>query len=239
MAILCLSIPCKGDDTAIFYNVFIPYPGSTDTNVTEQQAMEIVREQIDYRESSITSNIPLYYVTIGKNIGELECTNCHKIDHYNEGTEIDTLSHLYEYCTIHQNSKVVYMHNKGSFHYSERNNRFRRMLTKAIFSYDCLHLKTPADPPSSLRSNDSGCECNICSARFSPIPYHYMSGNMWVAQCSYVSKLLHPTKIESEIDAMILSVPIAKFGNIQERRKCEIGGNRCSHEHWLSTHPDR
>jgi len=234
-SILTLLSGSKSDNIAIFYNVYIPNRGV-------QNAINIVNEQLEYRNKSIVSNAPLYYITIQKDIGELEnCNNCQKISHYNKGTEIETLSHVYNYCTAHQDAKVVYMHNKGSWHYSQENNMFRNMLNKAIFSSECLHLKTPrAATASTLRSKGPSCECNICSARFSPIPYLYMSGNMWVSKCSYISKLMHPSKIEAAMNELTRSAPVEKFGNIVESSQpYELGIDRCSHEHWITSHPDR
>ena len=233
---LPLLVQSKRDKISIFYNIYIPN--------NSDHALDIVKEQLEEREKSIVSNAPLYYVTIGKDIGELEnCDNCQKIKHSNQGSEIETLSHLHEYCTTHQDEKVVYMHNKGSFHTFPRNELLRKMLTKAIFSLECLLLKTPRDPTtnttSSLRSKESGCKCNICGARFSPDPYLYISGNMWVSHCSFVSKLMHPSKIESAMTEMFNSVPVEKFGDIKDAKYGHNGTGRCSHEHWIATHPDR
>ena len=227
--ILPLLVESKNEDITIFYNMYIPdHPRWTD------HAIDIVKEQLEHRNNSIIPNAPLYYINIGKNIGELEnCNNCEKIMHYDSGNEVETLSHLHDYCTIHKDAKVIYMHNKGSFTISSLNDRFRNMLDKAIFSTECLFVNTPP-------SEESGCECNVCSARFSPIPYLYMSGNMWVAQCSYISKLIHPSKMESAMDELIRSVPVERFGNIAESSQPqEIGMGRFSHEHWVASHPDR
>ena len=230
----------NSDDIVIFYNIYIP----NNNKPNPDHAIDIVKEQLEYKEKSIIANAPLHYVTIGKDIGELEnCNNCKKIKHINGGSEIDTLSHVHEYCTTYPDSKVLYMHNKGSFHGHLSNELLRKMLNKAIFSTDCLLLKTPntiTNTTSSLRSSEPGCKCNICSARFSPNPYLYMSGNMWVSQCSYISKLIHPSKIESEMYEMAKSAPVEKFGNIlQENPPHFLGIQRCSHEHWVATHPNR
>ena len=157
---LVVSIESKRDDITIFYNVYIPED--------HDHALNIVREQLQYRENSIYPLAPLYYMTIGKDIGKLEnCTNCRKIHHHNIGNEIETLSSLYEYCATHQSEKVAYLHNKGSFHATVENARLRIMLNKAVFSEECLLLKTP--------TNALKTKCNICSSRFSPIPHHHVS----------------------------------------------------------------
>ena len=121
-------VQSNADDIAIFYNIYIP------PRNRKFRTLNIVKEQLEFRENSIAPNGPLYYVTIGKDIGKLEnCNNCEKIKHYTSGDEVNTLSHLYEYCSTNQEAKVAYMHNKGSFHYSPTNTKFRNMLTKALF----------------------------------------------------------------------------------------------------------
>ena len=32
--------------------------------------------------------------------------------------------------------------------------------------------------------------CNVCGASYSPLPYAAFHGNMWLAKCSYVQKLV-------------------------------------------------
>ena len=133
--VLFLSAESSNNDIVVFYNVYVNDP---------DRVMKIVKEQLEHREKSIAQNAPLYYVTIGKDVGELKnCKSCKRIEHHDKGSEIVTLSHLYEYCTNHQDSKVVYMHNKGSFHFSKKNTMFRNMLNKGVLSSDCILLKTP------------------------------------------------------------------------------------------------
>lgn len=50
-------------------------------------------------------------------------------------------------------------------------------MDRAIFSRQCLDLPR---------------ECSVCSARFSPVPHPHNAGNMWVARCSYIVKLIPP-----------------------------------------------
>ena len=83
---------------------------------------------------------------------------------YKSGSEVITLHNLWEYCKIHADpkQKVVYLHSKGSFH---------------ALSKECATL------PST---------CNVCSSRMSPIPHPHTSGNMWLARCDYISRLMNP-----------------------------------------------
>ena len=231
---LPLLVQSASDDIAIFYNVYIPEKSD--------HAVNIIKEQLDQRNNSIVSNAPLYYVTIGKDIGEFEkCSNCQRIKHYDQASEIETLSHLHDYCTTHQDERVLYIHNKGSLHANRYNEHFRHMLNKAVFSQDCLLLKTPSstDADSNLRSKEPGCKCNICSARFSPIPFLHMSGNMWVSECSYIKKLIHPSKIKSTMTEMITSLSTEKFGDLISCEQWETAVERFAAEHWIGTHPDR
>ena len=38
------------------------------------------------------------------------------------------------------------------------------------------------------RKNTLGEPCDVCSLRFSPLPHQHVSGNMWLARCSYVER---------------------------------------------------
>jgi len=52
------------------------------------------------------------------------------------------------------------------------------MITKAALSDECQTV--------------SADQCNVCSARFSPLPFLHSSGNHWTASCDYVSNLIPP-----------------------------------------------
>ena len=136
ISFLVVSIESQIGDITIFYNVFFPSERMYD------HTLNIVKEQLQCRENSIYPRAPLYYKTMGKDFGELEnCDNCKRIQHHDNGNEIDTLSSLYEYCTTHQSEKVAYIHNKGSYHGGSTNDMFRHMLNRAVFSEECLLLR--------------------------------------------------------------------------------------------------
>ena len=62
---------------------------------------------------------------------------------------------------------------------------------------------------------------------------------MWVSQCSYISKLIHPSKFASAMDEMIQSAA-EKFGDeLKSGRPQHNGLGRYSSEHWVASHPDR
>ena len=114
---------------------------------------------------------------------------------------------------------------------------------KAITSTDCLEM-----PPS----------CNTCSSQFSGSPVHY-PGNMWVADCDYVSNLIPPQDFtllkQKVIHHVIFFLPIEndyfetrlkdgtwfKFHNSTNwmiDRESWLGLNRYAMEHWIGSHPD-
>lgn len=217
------------ENIVTFYNVFIsPDPEKTKVDLS------IVEEQLQTRRTSIFPNSPLYYVTSGKNLTLPNCNNCKQMDHMENGTEVDTLSKVYEYCKDNDNTEkeVIYMHNNmGSIHPSENNiNLQRRMHTKSIYSKECLNDRL-------LLS--SAHECNVCSSRFSPFPHFHASGNMWVASCSYVAKLLPPDTFKESMDNVFESIHDNRKDilNIEDIDSL-IGRGNFSAKHWIHSHPD-
>lgn len=134
-------------------------------------------------------------------------------EHHHEGGEDVTLRSLWEYCrsSDDHNAKVVYLHSKGSFHPNERNNRLRRFLTEGALSEECANL--PDD-------------CDVCSSRMSTHPHPHTSGNMWLARCSYVVKLLDPYSLRSR-----------KLSPIFSKDDGCKGFGRYFFEHWIYSHP--
>jgi hypothetical protein len=154
---------------AIFYNVYIPLDQGEEG---VKKALEIVKEQMDFIGSSYIASydggkpVTVFYKTIGKH-GALNTTYmhhvcsernefvCQHVQHHHEGFEELTLQSLYEYCQ-HQgraDTRVVYMHNKGSFHSREgQNRRWRSHMMMAVTSELCL--KPPDD------------SCNVCGLMF-------------------------------------------------------------------------
>lgn len=134
-------------------------------------------------------------------------------EHRDEGDEDLTLHSLHQYCKANNDAetKVVYLHSKGSFHPSSDNDHLRKFLTEGALSEECANL-----PPN----------CDVCSSRMSPHPHPHASGNMWLARCSYVSRLVDPyAKREGKLPAT--------FG---EDNGC-LGRGRYFFEHWAYSHP--
>ncbi|KAL7566070.1 hypothetical protein ACA910_009856 [Epithemia clementina (nom. ined.)] len=168
---------------------------------------------------------------------------CQHLAHFPDGgDESITLSSVHQYCRKRQPQKeeteyqdfisngspskskpassqaqrrsgVTYLHNKGSFHNSLRNQYWRQALTAAVLHPDCLHPPTPArlalttlhnaTTILSIRANDDGKSnstitsyvggtCNVCGLSFEPAWTQFFPGNMWTADCDYVEKLVSP-----------------------------------------------
>jgi hypothetical protein len=118
------------------------------------------KEQMDFIGSSPAAShsggkpVILYYNTIGKQ-GALNSTYMHHLcsernklmcvhmKHYRGGFEELTLQRLYEYCLYQgasDSSKVIYIHNKGSFHSRDgTNRRWRTHMMMAVTSELCLN----------------------------------------------------------------------------------------------------
>jgi hypothetical protein len=115
------------------------------------------------------------------------------------------------------------MHTKGSFHDSPQNTILRQFLTNAIFSDACLAF-----------GNDD--ECDVCSARFSPLPHWHTSGNMWIATCGHVRKLLAPKEFPQEVSRVIHEAT-KTFHWGPPKHPSHNGQDRYANEHWVHTHP--
>ena len=98
-----------------------------------------------------------------------------------------TLSVLHSFCVKNPGKRVRgVQQNDDDF--------LRRMLTKSVFTDKCFNFQNP------ISKKKSTCNCNVCSARFSPLPHFHTSGNMWVADCFYVWKLIDPLLLQSKTE---------------------------------------
>jgi hypothetical protein len=127
----------------VFYNLFVAQESDA------PRVRDIVTEQFAYLR-------PEHRVHLHSIGYPIEIANTTLLQHHDEGDEIDTLHSLWEYCNIRPESKVVYMHSKGSFTPSKENDALRRFLTAGALSIECMEL------PDT---------CNICSSRMSPLPH--------------------------------------------------------------------
>jgi len=232
---LGVTSPKEHSDRAVFYNVFIPHEGKH-----RKSALKIVREQLQQLNQSryMTSHVKLNYNLIGpknstkviqKFCKKYTKVHCNLLQHYDEGDEGLTLDNLFNYCADNPTSIVTYMHDKGSFHPSDSNDRMRFMLTRAVFTEECQTLNPNV--------------CNICSARFSFLPHMHFPGNIWTAHCSYIKKLIPPTKFPQAMQNMVNSVQknYPEFNlDALELDTCpyRVGMGRFAYEHWATSHPD-
>mmetsp|Transcript_9582 Transcript_9582/g.17387 ORF Transcript_9582/g.17387 Transcript_9582/m.17387 type:complete len:373 (-) Transcript_9582:81-1199(-) len=217
---------------AVFFNVFLNEDSTT--------GRDIALEQFKYIEMSPFSATPIYYTTIGKlpNVSLCASSVCHNTVHLKEGGESATLRPLSEYCRANPTHTVAYIHNKGSFTPSKENTLLRRMHMKALF-----------DPEGCASTRPEAC--NVCSARFSPLPHFHTSGNMFVAGCDYVGKLIPPeifaikmfnTLREGFLAPESIFLPSSKLQTQYIdldglRNNFYFGTGRYAYEHWIHSHP--
>lgn len=166
-----MSLLRKKADVVAFYNVY-----------TAGHYEQIVQEQINtIKGNGLIDRLEnVYYTTTGPEGANLtipERKFIHLAHHGNEGDEVQTLSLLYTFCNANPSSKVLYFHDKGSFHNTTYNEQFRAMLNCYVLNTHCI---------AALDQHDT------CGWRISPIPFIHYSGNFWWAKCSYVNKLVDP-----------------------------------------------
>ena len=110
------------NSTAVFYNLYLPF---NKTEAELSSGYQAIREQIGQIASSVRTPLKIHYVNIGERINPKQiqeiCNQhnhltCHQKGYFQEGFEDLTLTELYNYCQEHPMDKVIYIHNKGSFH---------------------------------------------------------------------------------------------------------------------------
>jgi hypothetical protein len=82
-----------------------------------------------------------------------------------------------------QRKVAIYIHNKGSLHAGKKQTVWRRYLTRAATDARCLH---------SLLSLSHRPQCHVCGLLFLTFPASMFSGNMFMARCDYVARLVPP-----------------------------------------------
>jgi len=210
--------------TTIFYNLYTRDASDVERvrNIAIEQLSLLLPDE--HHRVYITSigapqdDLPSFLPDSSAHITEM-------IQHHPVGGEDLTLHQLWDYCRVHpyHDTKVVYLHSKGSFHASMDNTNLRKFITRAALSEECANL------PDT---------CDVCSGRMSPLPHPHTSGNMWVARCDYVAKLVNPT-IRPEDGA-------AATGGLAGEREMNMmlsinnpqrGWGRFFFEHWVHLHP--
>ena len=185
------------DRIKVFYNVY--------ANPADDAAMHRAK---DYVKEQMALIIPDRHQVLIRSIGaKFKVNNATHIQHDNGGNEVVTLKLLWKYCQEKPSEKVVYLHNKGSFHPSKENDLLRKWLTRAALSEECASM------PLS---------CNVCSWRMSPLAKSmvtlssmFVLSEYWsseVGQHSFGKLRVRGVQIRNVL-SMVL-----------DRRKCQIVG---------------
>jgi hypothetical protein len=194
----------KGENVPVFYNLYIGQVGD------HQRVKDIVNSQFRY----LLPQHHAHVISIGTSINSssfFASTNVTHVAHHNSGSEQLTLSAVWDFCRNNTSSKVVYLHSKALFHPKPQNDIVRKYLTRGALSDECLNL------PDT---------CNVCSTRMSPLPHPHVSGNLWLARCSYISQLIDPLKFDEIMKG------------VYERKETSCLGVGCyAFEHWVRSHP--
>lgn len=154
-----------------FYNIFAEGPDfhGIVTNQVNTMKHSGLLERLD----------KVFYATIGSggatyDIPDSKFTH---LSHREHGEEMHTLHMLYEFCHANPKAKVLYFHDKGSFHHTYFNAKFCSVLNCFVLNPHCI---------DALDTHDT------CGWRISPIPRIHYSGNFWWARCQYVKSLIDP-----------------------------------------------
>jgi hypothetical protein len=212
-----------GDDTyAIFYNAFI-----NPDNV--YLSLGVIVDQLTLWQASRYASVTLHYMQLGDTSVSFPCPangKCRELLDTKSQWEEATLGPLYDFCLQNPDHNVIYLHSKGTLTTSrEINHKFRNLLTLAALSdecYDGLH-------------NDS-FKCNVCSARFSPVPGWHNSGNMWTTKCSFVAMHYPIMDFEPKLRE-ISDYYLRNFSNYTDYPEWSVGTGRFANEQWIHTHP--
>jgi hypothetical protein len=209
----------------VYYNLFI---GKTEDL---PWVSKLVREQL---ESTLIEGIhgPVLINLIGpvSSLSALQLPptmDTRLLRHYRLGDEVLTLHDLWEYCrqsSTHPQQKVIYLHSKGSFHPHKDNDRLRAYLTRGALSRECSTM-------DQNNNNQKNYHCNVCSSRMSPLPHPHTPGNMWLARCDYVRKLMDPNQFR-----VAMARVMEKLAIVGIMTGC-MGTGRFSVEHWVHSHP--
>ncbi len=211
-------------DIVAFYNMYIAkshaYP-----NIIEEQ-LQLLKQTGLLDKLNV-----IYYITIGKkvkmmpqNLQDILLRTKDKITRLPKFVQVRntissmnetlTLSYLYDFCQHNSDSKVLYFHDKGSYHQTAENTFFRHFL-------DCYVLN-----PQCIDALNEGFD--TCGWRLSPLPNPHYSGNFWWAKCSHVNRLVHPAE-------MVLN---STFASLSQSFPHDIASKgRYFPESWVGSYP--
>jgi hypothetical protein len=138
------------------------------------------------------------------------------------GDEGATLFPLWQHCRgPGAGGMVWYMHGKGSYHPSPRQELWRRVLTRDVLSNGCLQeLKNGRD---------------VCGMRFSPAPHAHFPGNFWLARCDYVARL---PDLRAQRGTLCFAKKGEEYYRLAHNGPCEhapmVGCGRFRFKHWIA-----
>ena len=225
--------------TAIFLHRYVPIDDD------QKGALMIIKEQLEQIGNALSilprsHQTKLFYINIGRKLGDgfvenicsqfSEYLSCHLLRHADAGFEEQTLSAVHEYCVEHDDHRVLYLHTKGSYHPNEAQNNWRRSMTDAVSSLDCME--------HALFEG-----CSMCGLLFLPRPVFHYTGNMFNAQCSYIRKLLKPSIFQEKmVEVVALERKLLQNGTLVPNMKhferpAVHGSQRYVMEHWHGSHP--
>jgi hypothetical protein len=249
--------PVRQPNRTIFFNIYIPDDRDTG-GVKTTHSFHIVSEQLQqiassyaggfYRQGndsvsdSLLPKVIVYYLTVGPTdllpesrmnssdfCGAYPHFRCHHLGHHTSGFEDLTLEHLHGYCRAHPSERVVYLHNKGSFHsLAFLTDKWRYVLTLASTAKECI------EPPDD--------KCNVCGLMWYTVFAVMVPGNMFTAKCEYVAKLLSPreefpSKHQMAVgEGLLLRTRRQLMSNIFGDRSDVYGFRRYLAEQWIGTY---
>ena len=168
---------------------------------------------------------PIQQTVIGAPPSDIRCPPpCERRRRARRGSEILTLQPLYEHCRANPTDRVVYAHNKGSFHDTPENERFRRFLMRGILADQGCATHQPAT-------------CDVCASRFSMLPHFHAPGNIWVAHCDYVLRLISPHDFPAAMDSLFEPPNEWRHPRYGYGEDPIVATGRFAMEHWVHSHP--
>ena len=251
---------------AIFFNTFSHAESATyAASIISSQLMLVNRQPL-------LDGAPLFYTRVGDLTWDWPCAQCRggrnatrpractQIAAVPEGDEVITLQALHDYCRApdHREHRVIYMHSKGSFTRKLQNNVLRHALMRGILSAECIS-GAPFGAADARR-------CDACSSQFAFLPFFSFLGNMWLAECEFIAKLIAPDRFDARKRRVVETMK-TRTRNVTEQstygtkyavttldnrtsyrfprheifwieRASWMGVGRYAMEHWIASHPD-
>ncbi len=161
----------------IFYNLYVPiqHRNSSQPNVTSLLWEQLEQIKLSSPNSTLLytlildeeENVPNSYADHMRRTVRQFCSgHCRELVHVRQGSEATTLKAVRQYCQGHGGNEsdrdeeiVTYIHDKGSLHYTNFNDKERRFSTKAALECRRSMMSKPE-------------ECNVCTAKFFMFPQY-------------------------------------------------------------------